>query len=162
MEAAPERVREPVAGIGLPARPGPELRRVAWLDGADGPSVGARFEGHHRHAVLGEWRTVCQVTEPAAPRALTWAVTDADGRYGPPVRDPERAMAVRSLTLQAAEAGTRLRQSVRPGPGPSGLTAAMAGRTEREPDIIAYRPGELRKGMRETLSGVRSPAERTR
>ncbi|MFF3122502.1 hypothetical protein ACFVRD_09045 [Streptomyces sp. NPDC057908] len=45
IEAAVPRARELVTDIRLPARFSPELRRVARLDGANGPVVGARFEG---------------------------------------------------------------------------------------------------------------------
>ncbi|MCZ9340781.1 SRPBCC family protein, partial [Streptomyces sp. TRM76130] len=94
VRAGAERVWELVTDIRLPARLSPELRRVAWLDGVDRPAVGARFEGHNRHRLLGEWRTVSQVTELVPRQTFTWAVMDYDGRYGPPALDPARPMAV--------------------------------------------------------------------
>ncbi|MFK0118052.1 SRPBCC family protein [Streptomyces sp. NPDC090994] len=159
VRAGAERVWELVTDIRLPARLSPELRRVAWLDGADRPAVGARFEGHNRHRLLGEWRTVSQVTELVPRQTFTWAVMDADGRYGPPALDPARPMAVWSYTLRTEAGGVRLRQSVRVGPGPSGVTRAIGQRPDREPDIIAFRLAELREGIRETLAGVKALAE---
>jgi hypothetical protein len=157
--AEPGRVWELVTDIGLPARLSPELRRVSWLDGADRPALGARFEGHNRHRLLGRWRTVSQVTELIPGQVFTWAVTDADGHYGPPTLDPARPMAVWSYTLAADEDGTRLRQSVRVGPGASGLTQAIERWPDREPDIVAARLAELREGIRETLAGLKALAE---
>ncbi|MCZ9342287.1 hypothetical protein NGM37_31465, partial [Streptomyces sp. TRM76130] len=84
---------------------------------------------------------------------------DYDGRYGPPALDPARPMAVWSYTLRTETGGVRLRQSVRVGPGPSGLTRAIGQRPDREPDIIAFRLEELRAGIQETLTGVKALAE---
>ncbi|WP_030239650.1 SRPBCC family protein [Streptomyces sp. NRRL S-350] len=75
VRAPMERVWELVTDISLPARLSPELHRVAWLDGADGPAPGARFEGHNRRADLPDWRTVSEVTEVTTVTAVT-AVTD--------------------------------------------------------------------------------------
>ncbi|WP_261398777.1 SRPBCC family protein [Streptomyces misionensis] len=148
-----------VTDIGLPARFSPELQRVAWLDGADRPVVGARFEGYNRHERLGEWRTVSHVVELDEPRVFAWAVTDADGRYGEPAPDPARPMATWRWELEAENGGTLLRQSALIGPGRSGITLALERWPDREEEILAFRSKELRAGMEATLQGIKVLAE---
>ncbi|MFI2609174.1 SRPBCC family protein [Kitasatospora sp. NPDC018619] len=167
--AAPvERVWELVTDIALPARLSPELRRVAWLDGADGPAVGARFEGHNSRAGMPDWRTVSEVTElteasaPPAPdgrRVFAWGVMDADGRYGEPTSDLAGALARWRFEVTPEDGGTRLRQSVVIGPGRSGASLAIDARPELEERIVDFRLNELRTGMGATLEGLKSLAE---
>ncbi|WP_138894152.1 SRPBCC family protein [Streptomyces chryseus] len=159
VEAAVPRVWALVTDIRLPARLSPELQRVAWLDGADRPLVGARFEGYNHHARLGEWRTVSHVVEVDEQRVFAWAVTDADGRYGEPTLDPAKPMASWRYELEAEGGGTRLRQSVLIGPGRSGVTLAMERWPDREEEVIAFRLKELRAGMEATLCGIKGFAE---
>ncbi|MET7290278.1 SRPBCC family protein [Streptomyces sp. NPDC005573] len=162
IEAAAPRVWALVTDIGLAARLSPELQRVSWLDGADRPAPGARFEGHNRHEALGEWRTVSHVVELDEPRVFAWAVTDADGRYGEPTLDPAKAMATWRYELEADGDATLLRQSVLIGPGRSGVTLALERRPDREEEIIAFRQRELRAGMEATLLGMKKLAEEPR
>ncbi|MGW5201370.1 SRPBCC family protein [Streptomyces spiralis] len=159
VEAPVERVWELVTDIALPARLSPELLRVAWLDGADRPVPGARFEGYNHHAALGEWRTVSHVVELDEPRVFAWAVTDADGRYGEATLDPAKPMASWRYELQAEGSGTRLRQAALVGPGRSGVTLAVERWPDREEEIIALRLRELRTGMETTLHGIKALAE---
>lgn len=159
VQADVRRVWELVTDIRLPARLSPELRRVAWLDGADRPVVGARFEGYNQHERLGEWRTVSHVVELDEPRVFAWAVTDADGRYGEPAPDPARPMATWRCELEAENGGTLLRQSVLIGPGRSGVTLALERWPDREEEIVAFRSKELLAGMEATLQGIKALAE---
>ncbi|GGW39422.1 hypothetical protein GCM10010503_14620 [Streptomyces lucensis JCM 4490] len=161
VEAPPARVWALVSDIALPARLSPELQRAAWLDGADRPVAGARFEGHNRHPQVGEWRTVSYVVEVDEERVFAWAVTDADGRYGQPAVDPAKPLATWRYELQAEGEGTRLRQSAFLGPGPSGVTQAIERWPDREEAIIDFRLGELRAGMETTLQGIKALAEQT-
>ncbi|MEU3559987.1 SRPBCC family protein [Kitasatospora sp. NPDC006786] len=166
-----ERVWELVTDIGLPARLSPELHRVAWLDGADGPAPGARFEGHNTRAGMPDWRTVSEVTEltgpaggtgPAGPdgrRVFAWGVMDADGRYGEPVSDLGGALARWRFELTPEGDGTRLRQSVVIGPGRSGASLVIDAKPELEEKIVDFRLNELRTGMTATLEGIKALAE---
>ncbi|OKJ41549.1 polyketide cyclase [Streptomyces sp. CB01580] len=160
VEAAVPRVWDMVTDIHLPTRFSPELKRVVWLDGADGPVVGARFEGFNHNDRLGDWQTVSQVTEVAERRAFTWAVLDVNGRYGEATLDPERCLASWRYEIEAEGTGTLLRQTVRLGPGRSGLTVAIEKMPDREEEIIAFRLKDLRAGMETTLDGIRTLAEK--
>ncbi|MFF4383820.1 SRPBCC family protein [Kitasatospora sp. NPDC001547] len=166
-----ERVWELVTDIGLPTRLSPELQRVAWLDGADGPAVGARFEGHNSRADMPDWRTVSEIIEltgtvgqagsdaPAGRRVFAWGVMDADGRYGEPVSDLAGALARWRFELTPEDGGTRLRQSVVIGPGRSGASLVIDAKPELEEKIVDFRLNELRTGMTATLEGIKSLAE---
>ncbi|MFE4517361.1 SRPBCC family protein [Kitasatospora sp. NPDC056783] len=165
VETPADRVWELVTDIGLPARLSPELQRVAWLDGARGPAVGARFEGHNSRENMPDWRTVSEITEltepagAAGPGAFAWGVMDADGRYGEPVSDLVGALARWRFELLPEDGGTRLIQSVVIGPGRSGASLVIDARPELEEKIVDFRLNELRAGMTATLEGVKSLAE---
>ncbi|MFA3878614.1 SRPBCC family protein [Streptomyces sp. MMCC 100] len=158
--AAVRRVWDLVTDIHLPARLSPELQRVAWLDGALRPAVGARFEGHNSHPLLGEWRTVSHVVRLDEHRAFGWAVVDEDGRFGEPAGGPAEALASWRYELEAEGDGTRLRQEAVLGPGRNGVTLAVERRPDRREEILAFRVGELRAGMEKTLAGIKELAER--
>ncbi|MCX2969299.1 MULTISPECIES: SRPBCC family protein [Streptomyces] len=157
IDASPATVWALVTDIGLSARFSPELQRVAWLDGADAPVIGARFEGHNRNEHNGDWRTVSEVVELEPERSYAWAVIDAAERFGP--LDPQRPMATWRFDLTPVDGGTRLRHSGRIGPGRSGLLVAIEQAPEREEAIMEYRTGTLRQGIEATLEGVRKLAE---
>ncbi|MEU1286397.1 SRPBCC family protein [Kitasatospora sp. NPDC005856] len=173
-----ERVWELVTDIGLPARLSPELRRVAWLGGADAPAVGARFEGHNSRADMPDWRTVSEVTEltgsddgtadgpgpdgPDGRCVFAWGVMDVDGRYGEPVSDLGGALARWRFELTPENGGTRLLQSVVIGPGRSGASLVIDAKPELEERIVDFRLNELRTGMTTTLEGIKSLAEQER
>lgn len=159
VDAEPERVWELVTDIELPARFSPELRRVRWLDGATGPALGARFEGHNRNEVLGEWRTESHVVEWEPPKVFAWAVLDPDGRYGGDGADPARPMATWRFELDPGDGGVLLRHGVRLGPARSGLTLAIESRPEKKDAIVRYRLADLRTGMEATLRGIKDLAE---
>ncbi|MHB9860889.1 SRPBCC family protein [Streptomyces sp. YIM S03343] len=158
VEAAVPRVWDLVTDIRLPARFSPELQRVAWLDGADRPRVGACFEGYNHHQQIGEWRTVSHVVELAEQQVFAWVVTDADGRYGEPTLDPAECMASWRFELEAEGDGTRLRQSALLGPARSGVTLGLERWPDLEEEIIAFRLKELRAGMEATLHGIKTLA----
>jgi hypothetical protein len=161
--AAVPTVWELVTDIHLPARLSPELQRAEWLDGASGPRVGAVFAGWNRHPMLGEWRTVSHVLDLEEPSLFRWAVVDVDGRFARSGRghvpDPDRPLATWAFTLRPEEAGTRLGQSVRIGPGRSGVNLAIDRAPEREEEIVAFRLNELRAGIEASLQGIKALAE---
>ncbi|MBM7439989.1 SRPBCC family protein [Streptomyces sp. HB132] len=159
ISASPERVWEVLADVEAMAGWSPELMEVEWQDGATSPAVGARYIGHNEHPMNGRWRTVAHFTESDPARTLTWCVLDVDGRYGEPTEDPEHRMATWSFTLAPDADGVVLRQPVTIGPGPSGVNTHIERTPGKEEAIIAYRVGELGKGMDATLQGIKDAAE---
>ncbi|WP_199714425.1 SRPBCC family protein [Micromonospora radicis] len=161
VETSPAQVWELISDIHLPPRLSPELQRVEWIDGADHPEVGARFLGHNKHPRLGEWCTASQITTYERPRTLGWVVTDADGRFA----GPEGGATVTSpaatwlFELTPESTGTRLRHSVRIGPGRSGLSFLIDQHPEHEEQFVEARLGELRANIESALRGIKRLAE---
>ncbi|MFH8517513.1 SRPBCC family protein [Streptomyces gelaticus] len=153
--APPQRVWELVSDISTSARHSPELQEVEWLDGAEGPAVGACFSGRNRNDGLGEWRTVSRVAQMSDRRAFQWEVVyDNDRHHGEP-------LAVWTYTLEplADGSGTRLRHGMRLGSARGPLHDAIDQHPEREEQIIDGRLAMLRTGIETTLAGVKAEAE---
>ena len=146
--AAPAaRVWELVTDLALLGQWSPEYQGGEWLDGATGPTAGARFKGRNKWRTR-EWESVSTVTVAEAGRSFAWVVGN-----------PEHPGATWRFDLTPEGAGTRVRQHVQLGPGPSGLTARIAELPDREEDIVAARTAEHRRNMQITLNGLKACAE---
>lgn len=146
--APPEAVWELVADITLMPSMSSELQSVEWLDGASAPAVGARFVGRSRHDALGEWETISHVVECDPPRVLGWAVGD-----------PDHPAATWRFTLEPADGGTALRQWMRLGPAPSGLSIAIERMPDKEQKLVFVRLREFETNMRATLAAIKERVE---
>lgn len=147
--APPERVWELVSDIGLLPALSAELQSGAWLDGASGPALGARFTGRSRHDSLGEWETTSYVVACEAPREFAWAVND-----------PEHPSALWRFCLAAQDDGcTLLTQWMRLGPGRSGLSHAIERMPEKEQKIVFVRLREFERSMTATVDAIKALAE---
>lgn len=72
IEAPVERVW---AYVGDPTRTSlwsPVCHRVEWVDGSDGPGVGARFRGHNRLNGI-RWNRVCQISAYEPGREIAYS-----------------------------------------------------------------------------------------
>jgi uncharacterized protein YndB with AHSA1/START domain len=148
VEADPEAVWAVCSDLPRFGEWSPENRGGEWLDGAEGARPGARFLGRQEHPGRGQWETTCVVTVCDPPRALSWALGD-----------PDAPGAVWGFELQPDDGGTRLRQHVTMGPGPSGITEVIAAMPDKEERIIARRLGEYEAGLTAVLSGIKAAAE---
>jgi hypothetical protein len=148
IEASASVVWALVADVGLPARFSSELQEAEWLDGATGPTVGARLRGRSRHPVAGEWETISVITIVEPERLLEWRVGD-----------PDLPAATWSFELTPDADTTTLRQRVRLGPGPSGLTSVLEAMPDKEERIIERRLDEHRANMAGTVDGIKALAE---
>lgn len=148
IDAPPHRVWQVVSDIELMPTMSQELQSVEWLDGATGPSVGARFVGHNKHEALGEWSTTSQVIEYEPERILAWAVGDA-----------QNPSAIWRFRLQSKAGGTELSQWTQMGPGRSGLSFAIDRMPEKEPQIVFVRMREFEKNMTATVEHIKTLAE---
>ncbi|MER5333794.1 SRPBCC family protein [Micromonospora sp. NPDC002717] len=162
LAADPARVWELVTDIELPTRFSTELRRVRWLDGSRGAALGARFEGHNHHPALGEWRTISHVVRFDEPQVFGWVVLDPDNRFGGGPADLRHPAATWQFRLTPEDDGCRLVQSVRIGPGRSGVSLVIDRAPENEEQIIENRRAALRDAMTATLQGIRGLAEQPR
>jgi uncharacterized protein YndB with AHSA1/START domain len=148
IEASPERVWEMVTDIVGMGDWSPEYDGGEWLDGASGPTLGARFRGRNRRLDR-KWESVSTVVEAEPGRSFAWAVDD-----------PANPGATWRFDLTPEGAGTRVRQYVRLGPGPSGLTRRIEQVPDREERIVQARVDEHRRNMETTLQSMKSAAER--
>jgi uncharacterized protein YndB with AHSA1/START domain len=148
IDAPPERVWALVSDISLMPDMSRELQSVAWLDGATGPAVGARFLGHSKHDALGEWSTTSYVVEYEPGRRFAWAV-----------QDPADPSAVWRFRLHAGDGGTDLSQWMQMGPGRSGLCEAIDRMPDKEQKIVFVRLRELEQNMTATLKQIKKRAE---
>lgn len=63
MAAPAQQIWELVADVRNTGRFSPEVMGAEWLDGADGPTLGARFRGHVKRNEIGPvYWTTCRVT----------------------------------------------------------------------------------------------------
>lgn len=147
--AAPARVWALASDISVPPRFSGELRSTEWLDGADGPRVGARFAGRNHNDYMGEWTTTSEVVEVDEPSAFAWHVLLPDGRR----------VAAWRFDLREEDGGTVLRQSMAVGPDPSPMDELAVKRPQDADRIVTKRLRMLEEGMRATVEGIRGLAE---
>ncbi|MCA1835489.1 MAG: SRPBCC family protein [Actinobacteria bacterium] len=127
---------------------GGECVHAEWIDGADGPGVGARFRGHQVGQGR-EWTSVSVVVEAQPGVSFAWAVGD-----------PQFPSATWRYQLASdGLGGTILRYRAVMGPGPSGLSDAIAKAPEREDSSIADRLNEHARNMTATLEAIKQAAE---
>lgn len=136
-----------VTDIDLPARFSDEFVRGEWLDGATGPALGARFRGSNERGEL-RWSVTCTVTAYEPDRLFEWSVGDAD--------DP---LARWRFSITPDGDGVVLEQWCWMGTAPSGLSAAIERRPEREEEIVAGRMRRHHEAMTATISGIKELAE---
>jgi uncharacterized membrane protein len=148
IDAPPQRVWEIVSDVELMPTMSSELQSVEWLDGACGPSVGARFIGRSKHEALGEWSTTSHVIECEAPRVLAWAV-----------EGPCNPTAIWRFRLEPKDGGTELSQWMQMGPARSGLSFAIDRMPEKEQKIVFVRMREFEQNMTSTLGHIKRLAE---
>jgi uncharacterized protein YndB with AHSA1/START domain len=149
VDAPPAAVWPLVCDVDLPSHFSSEFVRGQWTEGG-GPALGARFTGHNQHSAVGQWQTSCVVVEYEPERRFGWAVGD-----------PERPSALWRFELEPEDGGTRLRQWMRLGPGPSYLSDIVGRMPDREEQIIDRRVAEHRANMEATLRGIKATAERS-
>src|SRR5437899_7815038 len=101
VDAPPERVWKLATDLTRMGEWSPENMGGEWIDGANGPVVGARFRGKNQHPAVGQWETVAVVTEVDAPHCFAWIVGE-----------PDNPSATWRFDLEPDGDGTRLRQHV--------------------------------------------------
>jgi hypothetical protein len=141
VDAPAETIYDLVAEITRMGDWSPETARVEWIDGADGPTVGARFVGHNISGPfhLMKWSRQGTVLAADRGREFTFA-TEEGGREG----------TVWSYRFEAADGGTRVTESYRVDWIP--LWARIV-------DVPTNRAKQLREGMRHTLGQLKTAAE---
>lgn len=149
VDASPETVWGYISDITISSRFSTENMSCAWSDGVDGPALGATFVGRQQHKAIGEWETTSIVTE-----------FEPNVRFGWAVGDPDDAAARWRFEIDALHGQRcRLRQTVRLGPGASGLSSAIAAMPDKEPRILSSRQREHLANMQRVVDGIKALAE---
>ena len=148
VDAPPARVWELVSDIGLMPSMSSELQSVAWLDGANGPTAGARFTGRSKHEALGEWETTSYIVEFEPERVFGWAVGD-----------PADPSALWRFRLEPKDGGTELSEWMQLGPARSGLSFAIDRMPDKEQKIVFVRMREFERSITVTLEQLKTLAE---
>jgi hypothetical protein len=147
--ATPWAVWPLVSDIQVPARFSSEFQGAEWLDGAPGPSLGARFKGRNYHPARGEWETTSTICEYQPERQFGWSVGS-----------PEFPAARWRFILEPQAVGeTRLTHWVQLGPGPSGISYVIESVPDKESRILRRRLAEHRANMQATIAGIKDLAE---
>lgn len=143
IDASPSVLWALVSDVRVPARFSGELQEAYWIDEV-------RFKGRNRHPAAREWETTC-----------TLVANEPEAVFGWVVGDPEAPAAEWRFSIEPEASGATLRQWARLGPGPSGLTSAIAARPDKEERIVERRLEEHRANMSKTLEGIKALAEAT-
>ncbi len=141
VEASPSTVWALVSDVAVPARFSGELQEAFWIDET-------HFKGRNRHPAAGEWETTCTVVANEPGVAFAWVVGE-----------PDAPAAEWGFSIEPDGSGVVLRQRARLGPGPSGLTAAIASMPDKEERIVERRLEEHRANMQATVEGIKGLAE---
>ncbi len=148
IKARIETVWKLVTDISFGAQFSEEFTGARWADGSDGPAVGAQFIGSNTHPAIGEWDVPCFVNRCQEPNEFGWVTSD-----------PDNPGARWWFTAEPIAGSVRLRYLVLLGPGPSGITAAIDSRPDKEARIIERRIGEHRQNMTQVIEGIKAAAE---
>jgi hypothetical protein len=140
--AAPDAVYAMVSDVTRMGSWSPETTSCRWLDGATGPTVGARFRGTNKRGPL-LWQTTCTVTAAEPGRRFAFDVT-----FGP--------VAIASWAYDLAQVD-------------DGRTRVTESWTDRRPGSmrlasvpvmgIRDRAGHNRRSMQATLAALKRAAE---
>lgn len=111
--------------------------------------VGARFIGESQHPAIGRWEVPCSVDRYVEQQEFGWVTSD-----------PENPGARWCFDLASIAGATRLRYTLKLGPGPSGLTPAIEAMPDKEPRILYRRLGEHRRNMQKVVDGIKAATHR--
>jgi uncharacterized protein YndB with AHSA1/START domain len=141
IEAPPERIYEIVTDIAQMGRLSPECTGGKWLDGATGPTVGARFKGTNKRGVA-RWSTTNHVVEAETGAAFSFETQQSGIRWTYRIQPDGTGSLVSESRAEFKERPAVARI----------FTKLLLGGVEDHDD-------ELRAGMRQTLERVKAIAE---
>jgi len=148
IDADPDRVWNLISDIKLMPTLSNELQSVDWVEGADGPRLGARFVGRNEHDAFGKWNTTSQIVAYDEPREFAWSVGDA-----------EHPSSIWRFLLTPRDGGTNLSYWMQMGPGRSGLSMAIDSMPDKEEKIVFVRMREFEAAISKTLAAIKRLAE---
>lgn len=148
VKAKPEYLWPYVADLAFSSGFSEESTGARWADEVEVPGLGARFIGSNSNDFMGDWEIDCFINRYEVNSEFGWGTSD-----------PDNPGARWLFELDGIAGATRLRYSVIIGPGPSGLTQAIAQRPDKEARILAGRVESLRSNMTKVINGIKEAAE---
>jgi Polyketide cyclase / dehydrase and lipid transport len=137
--ASPEAVYDLIADVTRIGERSPECYRAEWVGEVISAEVGARFRGHNRIGFI-KWATTCKVTAAERGREFAFSVVDRHGREETRWR----------YLISADDGGCTVTESYQ------FLWCPLAARIA---EIPFPRDRQLRRGIRETLAGLKAAVE---
>jgi len=132
----------------------PECIDAQWIDGAEGPEVGARFEGTNSRQQGNDeivWIRPCTVTVSIPGQAFGYVVGD---------RFDTTSAVEWEYRLEAVNGGCLINQTFRHLPdGLSGVRGMADAEPEKAAGIVARRREVLSNGMKATLAAMKQVLE---
>lgn len=143
VRADPDRLWAMVTDVTRMGEWSPETKRAEWLEGAEGPSVGARFKGYNQRG-RSKWSTVCEVIDVEPARSFGFAVGKAT--------KPQTIWRYRFTPIEGGVQLTESFELVRP----LGFFSRLVTRLTIG---VRDRPADLEQGARATLAAIKRAAE---
>ncbi len=143
MDASAEAVWDLISDVTRIGSYSPETFEAVWLDGATGPSVGAKFKGHVKRNERGPiYWTTCKVLASDRGREFTFGVLMG-----------EKVLNTWSYKIESSGAGCEVTESF-------SLTPTLPMRLYWT--LLGWARGKTnRKGMTATLQAIRAEVERS-
>lgn len=145
MAAPAETIWNVVADIRNTGRFSPETFEAEWLDGADGPALGARFRGHVRRNEIGPvYWTTCRVT-----------ACDPGREFGFEVLVGERPLNNWHYRFTPVDGGTEVTESFRMNESAfTRMYSLLGGQLRRRRNVR-----DMRKTLERIKAAVEAPAK---
>ena len=140
VNASPEHLWSLITDVTQMGRWSPECWSCTWLDGADGPVVGARFKGRNKRGLM-RWSTISTVVVADEPSHFAFEVDNSGMRWGYRLDGGGSTTRVSEYREKVAEQPWWVRVA---------YSLKLLG---RDPDAIVQR------GMDETLDRLKAGAE---
>ncbi len=150
LAAKPDDVFALISDINFGAPFSEEFVKARWADGFDGPALGAEFVGSNVNTTMGEWDVRCYIDRYVEGKEFGWCTSD-----------PENPGARWLFQIEPIAGATRLRYSLRLGPGPSGINSVISAMPEKESRILFGRINQLRENMQNLIDGVEEALQTT-
>ncbi len=138
INASPERLWSMVGDVTRMGEWSPETERAEWLDGATGPAVGARFQGHNRNGPL-KWTTTATITAAEPGRELAFSIKPGYTAW--------------RYRFEPSDGGTLVTESCRV------VQRNVVGRVMADLLPLIGRRRSLERGIQQTLERLKAAAE---
>jgi hypothetical protein len=140
ISALPEMLYDLIADVTRMGEWSPECYRCEWLDGASGPTVGARFRGYNRRGLM-RWERTAVVT--AADRGHEFAFATVNDRSG-------RLETRWQYLLEPSPHGTMLTES---------FHFVWCSLPVRAAELLIPRGRQMQRGIEDTVRRIKCVAE---